>query len=483
MRLNEYTECDATGLASLVRAGEMTSAELARLAREAHDQVNPKVNAVIEFYEDAESVAGADGGTFHGVPFLRKDLGCSEAGRLQEKGSRLFKDYRPDTDSYFLQRARAGGLRCVGRTTTTELGAAGMSESILNGITGNPWDLQRSAGGSSGGSAAAVAAGITPIAHGSDGGGSIRIPAAWCGLVGLNPSRGRISGGPSGQDASLGFVRAFVLCKTVRDMAAGLDVFSGFYPGDHFIIIQPDCPYLHQLHQPSGNLRIGVARTKWGAVDLDPEILEAVDWIASVLHDMGHRVSEIAPPHDQAEKMKIWLADSILGAKSLESAARAIGRRPDADTLEPINLKLFQHGRDSGPIDVGQHLENIRRFRFSVGQALEPFDILLTPTMPIVAPTHGGVYSTTNPALTAEEFIEADNALYQYMGVFNITGHPSVSLPLAHSVDGLPIGLQIVGRFGDEATLVRISRDLEEACSWHDRKPGVRAGSGEVARS
>ncbi|UXN57603.1 amidase [Phyllobacterium zundukense] len=477
MRLTEYTEFDATGLATLVSAGEMTPAELARLAREAHDDVNPVVNALIEFYEDAESVAGAKEGPFHGVPFLRKDLGCSEAGRLQEKGSRLFKGYRPETDSYFLQRARAGGLRCVGRTTPTELGEAGMSESLLNGITGNPWDLQRTAGGSSGGSAAAVAAGIAPIAHGSDGGGSIRIPAAWCGLVGLNPSRGRISGGPIGQDASFGFVRPFVLCKSVRDMAAALDVFSGPHPGDPFIIIQPDRPYVQQLTQPTGTLRVGVARTKWGAVDLDPEILQAVDRIASLLQDFGHRVSEMLPPYDQAEKMKISLGNTILGAKSLEEVAREMGRALDADSLEPINLKLLEFGRGSQPVNIGKHLDNIRKFRFDVGQAIEPFDILLTPTMPTVAPPHGGIYSTTNPALSAEEFLEADNAFYQYLGVFNVTGHPSVSLPLAHSANGLPIGLQIVGRFGDEATLVRISRDLEEACSWRGRKPRVLAGA------
>ncbi|MER8492568.1 amidase family protein [Mesorhizobium australicum] len=164
-----------------------------------------------------------------GLPWraFRKDIGATEAGRLQEKGSRLFKGFRPQTDSYFYRRARAAGLRCLGRTTTPELGSTVVTESILNGITGNPWDLERSAGGSSGGAAAAVAAGITPIAHGSDGGGSIRIPASWCGLVGLNPSRGRISGGPDGQDAGFGLAREFVLCRTVRDMAAALDIFSG----------------------------------------------------------------------------------------------------------------------------------------------------------------------------------------------------------------------------------------------------------------
>ncbi|WP_457662590.1 amidase [Sinorhizobium medicae] len=477
MRLNEYTDYDATGLASLVKKGEITPRELARLAREAHEKINPQINAVIEFYENAETVAGADEGLLHGVPFLRKDLGSAEAGRLQEKGSRLFKGCRPDTESFFFTHARAGGLRCVGRTTTPEFGTSGMSQSLLNGITGNPWDLSRSAGGSSAGAAAAVAAGIAPIAHASDGGGSIRIPAAWCGLVGLNPSRGRISDGPSGQDASFGFSRTFVVCKSVRDMAAALDVFSGSHPGDPFIIIQPDRPYMLELDEPTGGLRVGVARTKWGAVDLEPEVLDAVDRTASILKEMGHEVMEIAPPYDQAEKMKISLCNSSLRAKSLEQTARSMGRPLNADTLEPISLKLFEFGRAGNPVDIGEHLENIRRFRYEVGRAMAPFDILLTPTMPMVAPLHGGVYCTTNPTLSAVEFVEADNAFYQYLGVFNVTGHPSVSLPLAQSSGGLPIGLQIVGRFGDEATLVRISRDLEHAAPWRDRRPGILAGS------
>lgn len=478
MKLSEYVDHDATGLASLARAGEVTPLELTRLACQAHNEVNPHINAVIEFYEDAEIVAGADGGLFYGVPFLRKDVGATEADRLQECGSRLFKGCRPQTESYFFRRARDAGLRTIGRTTLSELGTSGMSESIANGITGNPWDLKRSAGGSSAGSAAAVAAGITPIAHSSDGGGSIRIPASWCGLVGLNPSRGRISGGPNRQDASFGFSREFVLCRTVRDMAAALDVFSSPCPGDPFIIVQPNRPYVEELSQPTGRLRVGVARTKWGAVDLEPEVLQAVDTTASLLEEMGHVVRDVDPPYESAEKTRISLGRSTLGANSLEDAACAMGRIINADTLEPINLKLYESGRNSPRALMGNLLEGIRRFRFQVGEAVDAYDIWLTPTMPIVAPPHGGIYCTTNPTLSAVEFMEANTALYQYLGVFNVTGHPSVSLPLAHSADGLPIGLQIVGRFGDEATLVRISRDLEEACPWHHRRPKVRAGSG-----
>ncbi|MER9895780.1 amidase [Mesorhizobium sp. M0119] len=476
MKLSEYVEHDATGLASLVTAGEVTTMELTQLARQAHDEVNPSINAVIEFYKDAESVASKNAGLFNGVPFFRKDVGASEAGRLQENGSRLYKGYRANINSYFFHRAWEGGLRTLGRTATPELATSGMTESILNGITGNPWDLERSAGGSSGGAAAVVAAGITPIAHGNDGGGSIRAPASWCGLVGLNPSRGRISGGPNQQDVSFGCTREFVLCRTVRDVAAALDVFSGPHPGDPFMIVQPNRPYVEELSQPTGKLRVGVARTKWGMADVEPEVLHAVESTATLLEEMGHLVADMEPLY-KSECSKIWLGSTGRRANSLEDAARAMGRTISADTLEPINLKLYEYGRNS-QTRAGDEHEALRSMRFHVGEAIQDFDILLTPTMPTVALPHGSVYSTANPTLSAEEFNEANAVLYQYTGVFNVTGQPSVSLPLAQSTNGLPIGIQLVGRFGDEATLVRVARDLEEARPWIHRRPNVRAANG-----
>ncbi|WP_292460403.1 amidase [Mesorhizobium sp.] len=410
------------------------------------------------------------------MPFLRKDLGATEAGRLQEKGSRLFKGNRSNTDSFFFRRARAAGLRTIGRTTTPEFGASGMTETILNGITRNPWDLKRSTGGSSGGAAAAVAAGITPIAHASDGAGSIRNPASWCGLVGLNPSRGRISGGPDRQDSSFGLSRTFVVCRTVRDMAAALDVFSGPYPGDPFVIVKPDRPYVDELSQPTGRLRIGVARTRWGAVDIEPEVLQAVESTASLLEEMGHVVTDITSPYDTEEFVKILLGLYDLDASALATAARDMGRIVSSDTLEPVSLKFYEKGRNQPLSILKDVLETIRRMSFSVGEAIDPYDILLTPTQPTVAVPHGGIYSLLHPTISAEEFVQQEPALYQHLGVFNVTGQPSVSLPLAQSASGLPIGLQVVGRFGDEATLVRVARDLEEARPWSRRRPDVLAG-------
>ncbi|RVH57145.1 amidase [Sinorhizobium meliloti] len=474
MKLHEYAGYDATGLADLVRRREVTALELVQLAREANDRINPIINAVVEFYEDAETVVGSDTGPFCGVPFLRKDSGPYEAGRLQEQGSRLFHGFRPSVESYYTERARAAGLHILGRTTQPEFGTTGLSDSIACGITRNPWKLERTAGGSSSGSAAAVAAGIVPIASGGDGGGSIRIPAANCGLIGLNPSRGRISGGPNRQDASHGNVRNFVLCRTVRDMAAALDVFCGSYPGDPFIIAPPDRPYVEELAKASSRMRIGVATSPWGEAKVEPGILDAVNRTAEYLEAMGHLVEEMNPPYDSADYRKMVAGMLYMGLAPLDDTAHSLGRAVNEQTVEPVNLELYKIGK-SLPLSYAEEIfACARKIRVDVGQATKDFDILLTPTMPC-APLLHGTYSTTNQNLTAAQLMDADAAIYQYLGVFNVTGQPSVSLPLFHGADGLPIGIQIVGRFGDEATLVRVARDLEEAIPWPTRRAPVFA--------
>ncbi|RWI47910.1 MAG: amidase [Mesorhizobium sp.] len=478
MKLHEYATQDATGLAELVSRREISAIELVELAREAHDRINPSVNAVVEFYDDAESVPGSDTGPFAGVPFLRKDLGPTEAGRLQECGSRLFVGYRPTVDSYFIQRARAAGLRVLGRTTTPELGI-GSSESALCGITSNPWNLERTSGGSTAGSAAAVAAGIVPIASGGDGGGSIRVPASFCGLVGLNPSRGRISGGPHQQESGLGRSRSFVMCRTVRDMAAALDVFSGAYPGDPFVIAPPDRSYLQELQSPTPRLRVGVAMSSWVEGKIEPSIFEAVLQTAQHLEAMGHQIEEMRPPYDPVVYPEVAAAMYHMGLLTLDATARELGRKVDEQTLEPVNLKLYRMNKQRPLTYVGEIIQRDRKFRAEVGEAIKDYDILVTPTVPCSAFPHG-TYSTLDENLTVEEFLHgADLAMHQYMHIFNVTGHPSVSLPLFQGVDGLPIGVQIVGRFGHEATLVRIARHLEEAIPWAARRPPIFAGGSE----
>ncbi|RWP86650.1 MAG: amidase [Mesorhizobium sp.] len=477
MKLHEYSSHDATGLAEQVRRREVTAVELIRLAREAHDQINPTINAVIEFYEDAESVSGSDTGPFAGVPFLRKDIGASEAGRLQEQGSRLFQGFRSTVESYFMQRARAGGLRIVGRTTTPELGVgmARMSESLANGITRNPWQLDRTSGGSSSGSAAAVAAGIVPIAHASDSLGSTRTPAAFCGLVGLNPSRGRISGGPDHQDSGLGLGRTFVVCRTVRDMAAALDVFSGTHPGDPFVIAPPERAYVEELGRPTARLRVGVATSPWGERKIEPEIGAAVERTAKSLEMIGHLVEEMSSPYALTDMRTVEAGACVMWMSALDDAARALGRAVNEQTVDPVNLEFYQAAQRLPLSYAGEVFEAQRKIRADVGEAIKGFDILLTPTLPCTALPHS-TRTTITEGVTIDQFRDASQSLYQFQGVFNITGQPSVSLPLFHDGEGLPIGIQIVARFGDEATLVRVARDLEQAIPWSSRRPPVFPG-------
>lgn len=475
MNLSEYAAHDATGLAALVRRREVTPTELIRLARKAFDTINPTINAVVEFYEDAESVPGSDNGPFAGVPCLRKDIGLSEAGRLCESGSRLYKGFRPTIDSNFITQARAGGLRFVGRTTTTELGVSGLSETALHGITRNPWNLARTAGGSSSGSGAAVASGIVPIATSGDGGGSTRIPAAYCGLVGLNPTRGRISSGPNAQDPALDIVRRFVLCRTVRDMATALDVLSGSFPGDPFLIPPPDRPYVEELLRPCRRLRIGVALSAWAEVSLEPEIRDRVSDAAKILEGMGHVVEEIQPPFSASEYREFIVGCFCLDYAGLAFEAAVHGRSLDQTTLEPLNLTIYETAKKLPLSHARKIFEYARKIRFDVATALQDFDLVLTPTMPRTAPSHD-IYSMNLGNMSADELLTFDAALCQYVGVFSLTGQPSVSLPLFSSAEGLPIAIQLVGRFADEADLVRVARDLEEIMPWMGAAPPVFAG-------
>ncbi|PAQ10041.1 amidase [Mesorhizobium temperatum] len=475
MNLHEYTSYDATGLAELVRSREVTSVELTRLAREANDRINPTINAVIEFYNDAETVPGSEEGPFAGVPFLRKDISSTEAGRLYECGSRLYQGYRPTIDSYYVERVRAGGLRIVGRTTTTELGAFGLSETAMCGITRNPWNLDRTAGGSSSGSGAAVAAGIVPIASASDGGGSTRIPASYCGLVGFNPSRGRISGGPNEQDPGYGISRRFVLCRTVRDAAAALDVLSGSYSGDPFLIPRPERPYVDELSDSGGRLKIGVAMSSWTEMPLDPEIRDRVSETAKVLEQMGHIVEEIGPPFSVFDHRETIVSSSYLSYTRLDAIANSLGRKVDESTLEPLNLERYERSKKLPLSHAAKSFEYARKLCFDVGVAVQSYDLLLTPTMPCTALPHDA-YSMDLRNMSADEYTDLDFAeLCQYIFSFSLTGQPSASLPLFVSAEGLPIGIQIVGRFADEATVIRVARDLENAFPWAKRRPPVFA--------
>jgi len=454
----------------------MSPAELIGLARRACERVNPVLNAIIEFYDDAEEVPGTDDGVFAGVPFLRKDLGASERGRLQERGSRLWQGHVSTQDTYYTRRAKTAGLRYVARTATPEFGTSGCTTSRLTGVSANPWDLSCSAGGSSGGAAAAVAAGIAPIAHASDGGGSIRTPASYCGLVGLNPSRGRGSAGPSRQDPLFGMSRELVVCRTVRDMAAALDVFSGPEPGDPFIIARPERPFSDELQYPTTRLRIGLARTSWGDRDVEAEVLAAVDVTGTLLEELGHEVEEIDSPIDVETLRRALIGPLVLGLADLSEAAKSLGREIGPDTVEPVNLALYERAAGMSAADALVVFEDMRKARVAMSLATQQYDVVVTPTMPMTVPAHG-LYSTVRDDVSVDEYLANEVRNFGFLGIYNVTGQPSLTLPLGCSDKGLPIGVQFAARFADEATLMRLARDIEEARPWSGRYPAVHAAA------
>jgi len=475
MNLFEYAHYDGFDLAGLVHQKKITPKELAELFIQAVETVNPQINAVVEIYADALDIANRVTDyqkPFAGVPFLRKDLGATEAGRLQEMGSRLFKGYVPDYDSYLMTRFKAAGLITLGRSAVPELGISGQTETILQGITRNPWGLDRMAGGSSGGAAASVAAGIVPVAHASDGGGSIRIPASCCGVVGLNPSRGRISAGPNRQDPMFGLAREFVVSRSVRDTAAMLDAVHGAEVGDPFIIVKPERPYMEELKAPFGKLRIAYTAEPWAPYPLDSEIVTAVQKVACVCEEMGHVVEEDSPKLDFEKVNTVVMNVFGLADAGIAELAEAMGREISSAYLEPGTLKMIERANHLTLAEVMESFEVMRQTRLIVGRFFQNFDLLLTPSLSILPQPHW-LFSTKRDDLEPHEFWENDFRIFQHMGLFNVTGTPSISLPLCQSESGLPIGVQFAAGFGDEAVLIRIAGAFEAAMPWADRKPLV----------
>jgi amidase len=478
MTLDEYSRYDAVGLAELVRRQEISPTELAHTALAAVAAVNPRINAVVETFPERVASATASG-PLGGVPFLRKDILIQEAGGLTEFGSRFAAGLRmPDASELALRFQRAG-LVTLGRTTTPELAFNATTENVKDGPTRNPWNRDRSAGGSSGGSAAIVAAGAVPAAHGNDGGGSIRIPAGCCGIVGLKPTRGRVSLGPGHGTVLLGLVAEHALTRTVRDSAAILDATQGASFGDPYVIAPPARPFLEEIGVPVGRLRIAYTKKTWTGVDVHPEIAMAVERTAKLCSDLGHDVVEATPAID-AEAFgiatrDIWCSFIALG---IEGLAIATGRKPTAETLEASNLACMEYGKSLTAVDLYRADAVMNRVSRDVARFFTPYDVLLTPTiaqrtLPIGAPLLDGNAS----GLSAQKWVEQIFTYAPFTSLFNTTGQPAVSLPLEQDSDGLPVGMQFVAKYGEEGLLFRLAASLEEARPWNGRRPAIWAGN------
>jgi amidase len=481
--LDQLAALDATAQAELVRRRQVTPRELVDAAIARLERVNPQLNAVIlPALEQARARAALHDlprGPFHGVPFLMKDLGGPEAARPFCGGMRFLKraGWHERVNGHLTEKFLAAGLVILGRTNTPELGLLPTTEPDAFGPTRNPWNLDYSAGGSSGGSAAAVAAGIVPAAHASDGGGSIRIPAGMCGLVGLKPTRGRNSFGPALGERWNGLSAEFAVTRTVRDAAALLDVTAGPMPGDPYFAPEPTLNFADGLAAPPPHLRIGVMRRapRDRGIELDAECIAAVDRTARLLAEHGHTVEESHPDAlDDAGAMVHFVG---IVAANVARALSAWGEKLETpvgpEDVEALTWAVAERGRSMGAVDLLANLEYVHSFgRRMAAWWHSGYDLLLTPTAAAPPPPIGFVTSTPGEPFRA--FIRAA-AYGAFTSAFNLSGQPAISLPLHMSVAGLPIGIQLGAAYGREDLLLQIAAQLEQAAPWTNRRPALHA--------
>ena len=480
--MTDLARLDATAQAELVRSGEASPVELVEAAIGRVERLNPELNAVIHpLFEEgrADASNSLPDGPFKGVPFLYKDIGAALAGQPLHMGMQVLKDagFRAPVDTYLAQRFREAGLVTIGKTNTPELGILPTTEPDAYGASRNPWDTSRSTGGSSGGAAAAVASGMVPIAHANDGGGSIRIPASACGLVGLKPSRQRTSEGPLIGDNLSGLTCELIVSRSVRDTALVLDAVHGPAPGDPYAAPPPERPYAEELTADPGALRIGMATHSLAGLEVHPTVIEATHDAGRLLASLGHEVEDSAPGGFEGMDlvgtfMMRWAAGQ---AASLALLSSVLGRELAAGDVEPLTWALAEQGQR---ISAAEYLGAVNRHqvmsRMIAGWYEQGgFDLLLTPTLGEPPPPLGTYDDSGDDPLRAIERAKVTGA---FAGAYNVTGQPAISLPLHWSEDGLPIGIQLVAPLGREDVLIRTAAQLEQARPWADRTPPVFAG-------
>jgi len=491
---NEYDDYDATGLAELVKKGEVSPTELLEEAIERLERVNPKINAVVhKMYEGARGMAESDDlpdGPFRGVPFLIKDLLASYAGEPMTGGCRFTQSYVPDHDSEMVKRMKAAGLVIFGKTNTPEFGIMGVTEPDLHGPTRNPWNTAHTSGGSSGGSAAATAARVVPMAHGGDGGGSIRIPASACGLFGLKPTRARNPMGPDAAEGWGGYVSQHVLTRSVRDSAAMLDVFSGRDIGDPYSAPHHEGRFADEVGADPGKLKIAFTPHALFGDETHADCRLAVDDAVKLCRELGHTVVEDWPSFDRRASVKSYLMTvAAHTAHDIDVAAKLMGKAATPDGFEASTWFISQIGRYISATELLEAFAQVNETCRSVGEFFEGYDVLLTPNLarpPVeigeLAPSKSELFGLgLMRRLPVERLLRlgldqmADNALAATPNtqLFNQTGQPAMSVPLHWNGEGLPIGTQFVGRFGAEGTLLRLAAQLEGAQPWADKRPPI----------
>ena len=481
----ELAALDATAQADLVRRREVTAAELVEAAIARAEKLQPLLNCFTTTRFEAARVEAIatqpGGGPFAGVPTAMKDLGLDIAGEPCHYGSRLLRalDTRPTVSAHHYERFRAAGLISLGRTNSPEFGTTITTEPLSYGPSRNPWNTDHSTGGSSGGSAAAVAAGIVPVAHATDGGGSIRIPASECGLVGLKPTRARISQGPGAGEGWAGSTAGHVVSRSVRDCAALLDACHGYAPGDPYAAPTPFRPYMDEMGADVAPLKIGFfAGPTLDGHKVHPECVSAVESAMKTLESLGHRVEAARPDAlvDQGYGDNFVTIMCANMANDVGAIEAAIGRPVTDQDFEPENLFYFAMGQ---AITAAQYLaavgylhtyqRTMAQWWASADVGGAGFDVLVTPTIAQPPPPIGWMPDRSAPPGWRVRM------LLQYTSQFNGTGQPAISLPLHWSAEGLPIGVQFIGAFGREDVLLRLASQIESAVPWAHRRPPVHA--------
>ena len=491
----EYDRYDALGLAELVRKKEVKTEELYEEAISRIERINPKINAVIfKMFDIARDIVKGKlpDGPFAGVPFLLKDLLTSYAGVPLTMGSKAYRNYIPAQDSELMKRYKATGVVILGKTNTPEFGLMGITEPELHGPTRNPWNLNVTPGGSSGGSAAAVASGMVPFASGGDGGGSIRIPASYCGLFGMKPSRGRNPTGPEYGQIWQGAAVEHVLTRSVRDSAAMMDAVNGPDAGAPYIIPKPERPYLEESTREPGPLKIAFTKKSPLNTGVHPECQKAVENAAALLTGLGHHVDEAEPLIDGIALAKSYFT-MYYGeiAADIEDLKNVLGRKPKPSDVEGPTWALKLLG---DAFTAGEFVHAIRQwntFARQMGLFYQKYDLYLTPTtaFPPVRigelkpkPIEERLMKITNIfnlgklirlSGIADKLAIESLAKTPYTQLANVTGLPAMSMPLHWTADGLPCGVQFIAPFGDEATLFRLAGQLEKAQPWFDKRPSI----------
>ncbi|MFD2937139.1 amidase [Spirosoma flavum] len=498
LSFDEYVKHDATALSELVRAGDVTPAELLETAIARAEAVNPQVNAIVTpLYDKGREMANKlpQSGPFRGVPFLLKDLEFEWAGTPMKSGSAGYQNYVSENDSEVVKRLKSAGLVFFGKTNTPEFGLTPYTESKLYGPARNPWKLTHSPGGSSGGSAVAVAAGIVPAATASDGGGSIRIPASCCGLFGLKPSRGRVTLGPRFGELWNGAVVGHSVTRSVRDSAGLLDVIAGGplyqpFAGDPYGIAPPVRPFSEEVSREPGKLKIAFStQSLMPAQPVDPECIKAVLEAVRLLESLGHIVEEVPLPYEKSLVTEAFFL-SVLSetAATLRELGNYLGRPVRREDVELNTWAQARLAEGFSAVDVAYQKRRWNTLNRSMGQLHETYDLFLTPTLPRPPIAIGTFQNTSseqrllklvdslgglkymNGSKTVSDLAERSLGYISFTVITNMTGQPSMSVPLHWSADGLPIGVMFAAKIGDEATLFRLAGQLEQAQPWFNKR-------------